>query len=91
MRIERDLLIGFAIAFVGATLFVFTLIHWASTNFGDLPIVLAIRYTIPSVILMTVGSQITATTLFLRSLELFMPIPDETDDSRPVADRAARE
>ena len=73
LRIEWNLGIGLGIVTAGFILFLLATFRWVSIGFGNLPIELAIRLTIPSLLLVAIGSQFIITTLLRGSLGLIVP------------------
>lgn len=81
LRLERNLGLGSVIVIAGFTLFFVATLRWLSVGMGDLPIELAIRLTVPSLLLVAIGSQFIITTLLLGSLELI--IPEQKNHQKP--------
>ncbi len=79
MRIEWSLGIGLGIVTAGFILFLLATFRWVSIGFGNLPIELAIRLTIPSLLLVAIGSQFIITTLLRGSLGLIVPKQEQAD------------
>jgi hypothetical protein len=65
----------------GFIFFLLATLRWVSIGFGNLPIELAIRLTIPSLLLVAIGSQFIITTLLRESLGLIVPKQGQTRTS----------
>lgn len=78
--LERGLVLGVALIFVGLAWTVSALLVWREVNFSELDPRVAMRQTIPAVTMVIIGAQTALHSFVLSAVQMFSKVTGEVDD-----------